>query len=82
MRAEDTLLMKMYFRGKALLERRAFPRTPIPKKLQELASSRWSLDRVAFSWLVVIPQLMGVHYGGRKAVSSLRSGDARPHHLR
>ncbi len=28
--------MKMHFRGKALLERRAFPRTPIPKNVKHL----------------------------------------------
>ncbi len=41
--------MKMHFRGKAH-----------PQELQALASSRWSLDRVPFSWFVVTLQVMGV----------------------
>ncbi len=36
--------MTMHFRGKALLERRAFPRTPIPKNFKHLPApaGRWT----------------------------------------
>ncbi len=41
--------MKMHFRGKAH-----------PQELQALASFRWLLDRVPFSWFVVTLKVIGV----------------------
>ncbi len=44
--------MKMHFRGKALLERRAFPRTTIPKNFKHLPApaGRWTGCHFHDSW--------------------------------